>query len=63
MEENRSFQEGNGYGEATLATVQWEREADSHGRGLLSRLGTPEGIFPGTAYDRAVHMSTIRGTP
>lgn len=47
----------------TLTTVQWYNDADSHGRGQTSLLGTPEGTFPGTPKDIAVHNTTIRGTP
>jgi hypothetical protein len=44
-------------------TVQWCKDADSHGRGLKSFLGTPEGTLLGILNESAVHTTTITGTP
>ena len=44
-------------------TVQCPKEAESHGRGLESLLGTPEGSVDGVLKDNAVQTTTIRGTP
>lgn len=47
----------------TFATVQCCKDLVSHGSGLYSLRGTPDGMLPGTAYDIAAHTRTIRGTP
>lgn len=47
----------------TLITVQWCKDVDSQARGEVSLLGTPEGTLLGTVNDRAVHTTTMKGTP
>jgi hypothetical protein len=47
----------------TLMTVQCDKEGESHGKGLKSLLGTPEGSFDGVLKDNAVQTTTIKGTP
>jgi hypothetical protein len=44
-------------------TVQCDKEGESHGKGLKSLLGTPEGSFDGVLKDNAVQTTTIKGTP
>ncbi|KAF4357365.1 hypothetical protein F8388_023544 [Cannabis sativa] len=41
----------------------WRRDVESHGRGLWSLLGTPEGTLLGILKDKAVHTNTMEGTP
>lgn len=47
----------------TLITVQCCKDEDSQARGAMSLLGTPEGTLSATVNERAVHTTTMKGTP